>query len=365
MAADPSTTPLPGGEFLLATCHGGAEEVLRDRLLALLPGARPGAWRRGVVTIRLPPATRVPDDPSAGRLAACAFARALVHCHGQVTGADAATLAAAVAALPVAASASHLHVWQRDPRPSRETADPPDAAVARAEAALVAAIPGLTPGTAPEGAPVVDVVIDDERRWWVGWHRAGSVPGRHPGGVIPVTAPADMVSRAWLKLDEALTAFAVDLEPGQRAVELGAAPGGASQRLLAAGLGVVGIDPALVDPRVAGHPGFTHWRKRARDVRLRELVGFDWIVTDMNIDPTSTLEALGRIATARGVRARGIIATLKLPEWGRAAGLDGWLATIRGWGYAPRVRQLASGGREVCVVALRRPRRRATRPAGE
>lgn len=364
-AVDPHLAPGPAGAFLLATCHGGAEAVLRERLLALLPGARPGAWRRGLVTLRLAPGTTVPDDPLAGRLARCCFAHALVHCHGQVTGSDERALAAAVAALPVVHGARHLHVWQRDPPPVREPGQAPDSVVIRATAALAAAIPSLTPLGTPSGAPVVDVVIDDERRWWVGWHRADSVPGRHPGGVIPVTAPPDMVSRAWLKLDEALATFAVGLVPGQRAVELGAAPGGAAQRLLAAGLEVVGIDPALVDPRVAGHPRFTQWRKRARDVRLRELVGFDWIVTDMNIDPTSTLEALGRIATARGVRPRGIIATLKLPEWRRAAELDAWLATIRGWGFAPHVRQLASGGREVCVVALRTPRRRATPPAAE
>jgi len=159
------------------------------------------------------------------------------------------------------------------------------------------------------------------------------------------------VSRAWLKLDEALAVFTLAPAAGERAIELGSAPGGACQRLLEAGLDVVGIDPAAMDPRVAGHPRFTHWRMRARDVKQRMFRGCDWLVTDMNIDPRSTLEALGRIVTTPGVRPRGIVATLKIPDWSRAAELPDWLAAFRGWGYEPRARQLSSGGREVCVAA--------------
>jgi hypothetical protein len=92
---------------------------------------------------------------------------------------------------------------------------------------------------------------------------------------------------------------------------------------------------------------------RARDVKLRAFRGFDWLVADMNIDPTSTLESIGRVATAPGVRLRGIIATLKLPTWERAAELPAWLAAFREWGFSPQARQLSTAGREVCVVGLR------------
>jgi 23S rRNA (cytidine2498-2'-O)-methyltransferase len=174
----------------------------------------------------------------------------------------------------------------------------------------------------------------------------------------PTVLAADKVSRAWLKLDEALETFAIELAPGQRAVELGCAPGGACQRLLEAGLNVVGVDPAMVDPRVAEHPRFEQWRMRARDVRLRSFRGFDWVVADMNIDPKSTLESIGRVVTAPGARPAGIIATLKLPDWSRAAELPGWLDQFRSWGFTPRARQLSTGGREVCVAAVRTPGRR-------
>jgi 23S rRNA (cytidine2498-2'-O)-methyltransferase len=183
---------------------------------------------------------------------------------------------------------------------------------------------------------------------------AESIASRWPGGFHPSAfsgLPEGVVSRAWLKLDEAIRVFGIPLVRGQRAIELGASPGGACQRLLEAGLDVVGVDPALVDPVVASRPRFTQWRMRAREVPLEKFRGCDWLVADMNIDPKSTLAALGRAATAKGVNLLGIIATLKIPDWSRATELAGWLDTIRSWGFEPRARQLSTSGREVCVVA--------------
>jgi 23S rRNA (cytidine2498-2'-O)-methyltransferase len=221
----------------------------------------------------------------------------------------------------------------------------------------------------PRGALVLDCVLDAPDRWWAGWHLAGSPSACWPGGVSPRSLPLGKVSRAWLKLDEAIAVFGITFEPGARAVELGAAPGGACQRLLEAGLAVTGIDPALVDEKVAAHPRFEQWRMRARDVKLRQLRGFDWVVADMNIDPTSTLDAIERVVSAPGKPPRGIVATLKLPNWSRAAELPGWLERFVAWGYVPRARQLSTAGREVCVVAeraaaARRPSGGVRRPSG-
>lgn len=332
------------GRFLLVACRGGAEAELVRRQEAVLPQLRKAAWRRGVVTFRLDPPGRPPFDPPPDFFPDLVFARACIHSLGQVTGCDDAARAAAAVAIAGAGPWHAVHVWPREPAV--------EAAVEEIRPRLMEAA-GLaaTPVIAAAGASVLDCVVDSPERWWVGWHRAATPPSRWPGGLYPGTLAPTAVSRAWLKLDEAVATFELRLERGQRAVELGAAPGGASQRLLEAGLDVVGIDPAVVDPVVAAHPRFTQWRKRARDVKLREFRGFDWIVCDMNIDPVSTMESLGRIVTAPGVKPRGIIATLKLPEWSRAAALPEWLAAFRAWGFQPRARQLGTGGREVCVVA--------------
>ena len=331
-----------GGSFLLVACQPGAEEELGRRQRERQPDWARAAWRRGLVTFRLPEGM-VPADDFFPDLV---FARAVARSLGQVRGQSTPELVAAAVALGGAGSWDNVHVWTRDPRTEV------DLPAIRAALLSACGLPAGTPAPAAAGNVVLDCAVDAVDRWWVGRHRASSPPSRWPGGLYPAPLPATKVSRAWLKLDEAIATFAIPFTPGERACELGAAPGGSCQRLLEAGLHVVGIDPALVDERVVAHPHFTHWQKRSRDVKLREFRGFDWIVSDMNIDPVSTLEALGRVVTAPGVRPRGIVATLKLPAWSRAEALPAWLAAFRGWGFAPQVRQLSTGGREVCVVAL-------------
>jgi 23S rRNA (cytidine2498-2'-O)-methyltransferase len=346
------------GEYLLVACQAGAEDVVAARMTQALPGSTRGAWRRGVVTFRLPPGL----DPSPADLDrvrdSVIVARTLFRCHGQIRwDDDAGRLAALRERLP-AARFDAIHLFPRDLRAlaaADVVADMPRHAAA---AGLAAVFPEAKLGVASPGDLVLDCLSDGDDRWWIGWHRASSPSTCWPGGLHPRPLPGDKVSRAWLKLDEAIDTFGVEFREGQHACELGASPGGACQRLLESGLGVVGIDPALVDPVVAAIPGFTQWRKRARDVPLRDLRGFDWVVADMNIDPVSTLEAVGRVVTAPGSRTTGIIATLKIPDWSRADGLDGWLAQFRAWGFAARARQLSTGGREVCVVALRTGQRR-------
>jgi len=377
-----SPAPVRRGDFLLVTCQGGAETALCQRQQDILPLLIKGAWRRGVVTFRLPslgagtPHFDPPDDFTPDLI----FARAVIHSYGQVSGASDSERIQKLLALTGPAGWDNVHVWQRDHRTEVSPVAIRAALITALAVRLQPADPALQPCVqsslhtgidqpmARPGDLVLDCMIDSADRWWVGWHRAASPSSCWPGGIHPVSLPADKVSRAWLKLDEALATFDLTLRPGTRAVELGAAPGGACQRLLEAGLSVVGIDPALVDTRVAALKNFEQWRMRARDVRLKNFRGFDWVVADMNIDPTSTLESIGRIVTASGVRPEGIIATLKLPEWSRADSLGAWLKLFGQWGYSPRARQLSTGGREVCVVALKSAgpagRRRATRPPG-
>ena len=341
--AKPSPAPARRGDFLLVACQGGAEAAVAARQAAALPGARKAAWRRGLVTFRLEPGVDPPDDFFPAGLV---FGRACVRSLGQVTGTDEATLAAAALATAGRAAWRNVHVWNR----VATVAAPVESIRARL---LEATGLGAIDATAEPGDLVLDVVVDSADRWWVGWHLARTPPSRWPGGIYPRALPAEKVSRAWLKLDEAIATFTIGLRAGERAIELGAAPGGACQRLLEAGLDVVAVDPALVDERVAAHARFEQWRMRARDVKLRRFRGCDWLVCDMNIDPKSTLAAIERVVTAPGVRPRGIVATLKLPDWSRAAELPGWLAAFAGWGYRPAARQLSTAGREVCVVARR------------
>lgn len=352
----PVSSPPPSvrGGFILCPCHPGAEAALAARQAELLPAFSRGVWRRGVVTFRIGPEGFDPPDEFAPDLI---FAHSVVRSLGQVSGGSVAELAVKVRALVGAVSWDAIHVWKREQRIDMAAAD------ARAAVAAACGITLPDDQVAQPGDLVLDCMLDSADRWWVGWHRAGTPASRWPGGGYPGQLPEGKVSRAWLKLDEAIASFGVDLRRGQRAIELGAAPGGACQRLLEAGLDVVGVDAAVVDASVAAHPRFEQWRMRAREVPLRRMKGCDWLLTDMNIDPASTMGALERVLGG-GVRPAGVIATLKLPDWSRAADLPGWLDAFRAWGYEPRVRQLSTGGREVCVVATTRPAGRVTPATG-
>jgi len=359
-----SPSPPPGG-FLLCACQGGAEVALKARAAAVLPAAKPAAWRRGIVSFKLASSGDTGAALSADLLERLVFARTAIHSLGQVTGGDPATLAAAAVELAGCTGFANVHVWPRQFEAGPHGAE----AVAMATEArrVLLAACGLADGieaVANPGERVLDVVLDTEDRWWVGWHRADEPSTRWSGGIYPPAGaplPPGKVSRAWLKLDEAIATFGIEWGPRARVIELGCAPGGACQRLLEAGLDVVGVDPALVDPSVAAQPRFTQWRMRAREVPLRRFAGVDWLLADMNIDPTSTLESLGRAAIARGTAIQGIVATLKIPDWSRAAELPAWLEAFRDWGFVPRARQLSSGGREICVVARRAERAAGTR----
>ncbi len=323
-------------------CQGGAEAALCQRQEEVLPQIAKAAWRRGAVTFRLRN-----FDPAEDFFPDLVFNRTCIRSLGQVTGTSDAQRAAAAAALAGKAEWKALHVWNRDPRAEI------DRQLIRAALGAVYDLPTAADTTSAPGDLILNCIVDSPDRWWIGWHRAATPPSCWPGGIYPVALPEGKVSRAWLKLDEAITTFDIPLAAGQRAIEFGASPGGACQRLLEAGLDVVGVDPALVDERVSSHQRFEQWRMRAREVRLTALRGFHWVVADMNIDPTSTMESLERAVMAPGTRVQGIIATLKLPTWDRVTDLPKFLEQFVTWGFTPHARQLSTGGREVCVWATR------------
>ena len=177
--------------------------------------------------------------------------------------------------------------------------------------------------------------------------------------MMALEMPPEAVSRAWLKMEEALRWSQLPIPRGARVAEIGSAPGGASQALLARGLIVTGIDPAEMAPAVLNHPHFTHLRRRSTQVRRREFRKIRWLTADMNVAPNYTLDAVEAIVTHAEVSIRGLLLTLKLPDWGLAGRVPEYLDRIRGWGYnVVRARQLQHNRREICVAALQKPFRR-------
>ena len=179
----------------------------------------------------------------------------------------------------------------------------------------------------------------------------------------PITLPEHAVSRAYLKMEEALRWSGLPAQKEDLWVELGCAPGGASQALLDRGMIVVGVDPAEVAPAVAEHPRFAHARRRVRDLPTKWLREVQWIAADMNVAPSYTLDAVEGVLERRASTIRGMVLTLKLSDWSVAESLPEHIRRVRAWGYRDvRLRQLAFNRREVCLVALRsRAQRRIRR----
>jgi 23S rRNA (cytidine2498-2'-O)-methyltransferase len=370
-----------GTQFVFLTCRRGAEGALKQEIARGESAWRLAYSRPGFLTFKLPAEQAVNARQLAERHWTFAHAHGLSL--GRVTGTQLAPLVQQVWGLEGvqlcgnAAGLVDIHVWESATADDADLAGevPSTPLCDEIEKALRAAAPescvrlsrsrsnGRRP-TARSGL-VLDVVVLAPGEWCVGLHEAVTWPQRWPGGAMPIALPGHAVSRAYAKLEEALSWSGLPIATEDECVEIGCAPGGASQALLDHGLFVTGIDPAAVDPAVLAHPRFRHLKKRGKDVRRHEFLGVRWLVADMNIAPEVTLDEVEGIVTHPGVTVRGMILTLKLSEWSVAERLPEFTARVRSWGFRDvRVRQLVTGGQEVCLAALRRKELRRLGRAG-
>lgn len=353
-------------QFLFVTCQVGSEWAVKMELGRRRPDLRFAFSRPGFLTFRLPPDHRLAADFDVESV----FARAYGFSLGRVTGASLDELAVGVWATYGERPFRRVHVWERDAAPPGDHGFEPSvtpAAIAAHEAirrhcprpeqlADDASDPWHPAG---RGEFVLDCVVVEPHEWWVGYHRAKSLASRWPGGMIRLELPRDAVSRAWLKMEEALRWSQLPIPAGARCAEIGSAPGGASQALLARGLFVIGVDPAEMHPAVLAHPSFTHIRSRAAQVRRRQFRKIRWLMADMNVAPSYTCDVVESIVTHPQVNIRGMLLTLKLFDQIHVEQLPDCLERVRSWGYnIVHARQLQYNRQEVCVSALQRPFRR-------
>ncbi len=356
-------TPPP--QFLFATCQIGAEGALKAEIAGTHPELRSAFARPGFVTFKFV------GDAAAGpgfRLRST-FAKAWGFTAGKV---DAAVLGLRAACRRVwqlieTVPVTKLHVWPRaGALPGTEDSDLPwPEEVADLRKALLAAIApadknananALLGGTdaASPGEWVADCVLVEPELWWVGYHRVETFHEAFPGGRPLLRLPAHAVSRAWLKMEEALQWSRLPCSPGAVWAELGSAPGGAAQALLERGFRVLGVDPAEMHPDVLAHPNFMHLRQRTNQASRKEFRKVRWLAADLNVAPNYTLRAVESLVKHGQIKIKGLLLTLKLVDWTLAGRLPEYLARVRSWGYNPvQARQLWYNRQELCVAAVR------------
>jgi len=111
-------------------------------------------------------------------------------------------------------------------------------------------------------------------------------------------------SRAYLKLWEACTRLGRFPQPGETALDLGAAPGGWTWALAQCGATVTAVDKAPLDAAVAALPNVATLRESAFALPPRPT---DWLCCDVVCYPARLLGLLQRWAGT----ARSVVATIK------------------------------------------------------
>ncbi len=357
--------------FLFVTCQVGAESAVKEEIARQWPMFRFAYSRPGFLTFKLPDEHGLADDFDLQSV----FARAYGFSLGKVSGETEDEIAhaawkLAIASFPASEFPEKLHVWQRDLRTAGDHGFTPGLSLTAlsARAALLRSAPGSIRDTmrdetavARPGQLVVDCVVVQANEWWIGCHRARLGPSCLPGGLDDLALPEAAVSRTWLKTEEALRWSGLSIAAGDRCVEIGCARRLESGPLVARP-GRHGRRPGgrqLLRARAAE----LHARSQAgAEMRRREFRHTDWLLADMNVAPTYTLDTVEAIVTHAEVHIRGLLLTLKLLDWQLAADVPDYLDRVRAWGY-PHViaRQLQRCRQEICVAAWRDvPKRPAT-----
>ncbi len=159
------------------------------------------------------------------------------------------------------------------------------------------------------------------------WFSTGSfVSGisRYVGGILRMRARTGTPSRSGRKLEEALHEMKCTPEPGETAVDLGAAPGGWSFVLARHGASVISVD--ALDMNL---PQGKAWTQRIEHLRVNGLSfepsrPVDWLCCDMIVASDETLKVLKHWLD-KGLMKKFVV-NLKLPKndpWGAIKrGLD-------------------------------------------
>ncbi|MEZ4361857.1 MAG: hypothetical protein R3B48_16830 [Kofleriaceae bacterium] len=341
--------------FLWVTHQVAATRWLKAELAARAPHLSFAFARPGLTTFRGDSSTVTLDaaPPSS-------FARAWGLSLGRATSA-AEVLALAA---PHVSGATRLHVFERDVELPPDEQDP--AVRGRRSAAVEAELRALAPSAfAPEprarvGDLVLDVVVphagDPDEPYLVGLHRHDARHGPWPGGVPHRPPPPDAPSRAWCKIEEALDWADLAPAPGELAVEIGSAPGGATLALLRRGLTVYGIDPGEMHPITKAFKArdnrFVHLHMPAAEVPKAALPRrYQWLLLDVNLAPMVALRYVERFVALAHGGLRGAVLTIKLNDDGIFEALPRLRERIDKLGAAQvRVTQLPSHRSEVAAI---------------
>lgn len=173
-----------------------------------------------------------------------------------------------------------------------------------------------------------------------------------PGGFTRQRFDALAPSRSYLKMEEALDRMPEPPNPGERAIDLGAAPGGWTYSFVKRGCHVTAVDhgPMKLPAHQEGWGSVEHLRENG--ITYEPAGDVDWLVADMLIAPGVALGLLRRwLASGRATR---IICNIKLPQEQPYQSVKPVEDLLRAQHhYRWSIKQLYHDRREVTVMAHR------------
>lgn len=245
----------------------------------------------------------------------------------------------------------HVQAWTIDTAEANPFSQEVAAIAPQVEAAL-APMPVIAHAWAArdQGAVLGQICWVVRDRIITGLLPAIDAPSLAPGGRQRMHRQADAPSRASAKLDEALEWLNLAPSRGEVCVDLGAAPGGWTRRLIARGARVIAVDPANLAPDLAAHGKVRHIKESAFDYAPEDPV--DWLFCDMAWRPLEVAQLLAR--WGRKGWTTLVVANLKLPMKDKNATLHRIRHVLSegGWKHV-KMRQLYHDRDEVTLTARR------------
>ena len=210
-------------DFLFLTCQIGAEKAVKEEIARRWAGFRFAFSRPGFLTFKLPPDHGLAEDFDLESV----FARAYGFSLGGVPGRRKRSLPPGCGKAAKGSNGPENPRLAAGPGRAGRTWFEPGITPAAIEAhrllfehcpnpKSLAKTAGDPMHPARTGELVLDCVMIAPNQWWAGYHRVKSVPSRYPGGMMPLELPPEAVSRAWLKMEEALRWSQLPIPRGRR-----------------------------------------------------------------------------------------------------------------------------------------------------
>lgn len=203
------------------------------------------------------------------------------------------------------------------------------------------------------GETVTLIMMVDPCEFWVGEYKLLKTHFQTPGEVSSIEEQEDVPSRAYYKIAEAFESFDLPFEIQEKVLELGSAPGGASQFLLEQDMQVYGVDTAEMDPKIKKNFNFKSIKKPFENLRPEDLPhDIDWIICDINLPPSVILKEIDRLLTF--LEPRGLVLTLKINQDRLVPQMRPMMEQFRSKGFTKLdLKYLPSHRQEIALIALR------------